>query len=96
MTLEYICLKCGETNLEIKGFKHECDPCLIGKQWIPTKWDSFCLWFWGLDLSAILAISGGLAVSGVFVHHFHYGDYESIIHALGFGLLLGRIIRYEK
>ena len=96
MKFEYFCLLCNEVQPEGAPFKHECPREAVIRKRVPSRWERFCNWFWDLDIVFFLATGGGLLVNGIFTHHFQYSPMESILQGLGFGFLLGRLVRYGK
>ncbi len=94
MKWQYKCFMCEEVHADKEQFTHFCPEYAVYKSVIDTKRRRFSRWFWKLDHTWFLATAGGLAVSAVFTIHFHYSLCESIVTGLGWGFLLGRIVRY--
>lgn len=58
-----------------------------------TRWQKFCDWFWDLDISYFLSITGLLLVNSIFLHHFKFQIWESLPEAFGLGLAIDRILK---
>lgn len=94
MKHDYLCLLCEEVQPEGGEFQHDCPLQAIVKRRVPTRWERFCRWLLRIDVTFFLATAGGVAVNVVITRHLHFTPLESIIEGLGFGFLLGRLVRY--
>ncbi len=79
------CLQCGKSENDIEKM---CD-CTFNLQFQLSRWSKIKCWFWGLDITYILAFSGAVAMHGAFTHHLKYNITETSISSLGLGFVLG-------
>lgn len=92
MKFEYKCFLCNEAHIDKAQFTHDCPDDAVIEVPVQVKSPIFS----NLDWGAGLAIGGAIAMNVIFLNHTNYSFAESVIHSLGFGFFIGRIVRNEK
>lgn len=100
MTITYRCLGCGQVSKEKDSLVHSDQICGLGdfivEGYTPSRADRTIRYLLSKDINYFLATAGGIVCNIIFIHHLKYSLTEALIHSLGFGFLLGRLVRYEK
>lgn len=94
MTLNINCARCNKKFHDMDLFlQHITDdsPCIKPQ----SKWIRFCIWFFSLDLTFILALGGGIFINSLIMQRI-CKDYSLItcaLEGLSFGFLLTGLLR---